>query len=446
MNKEYFEKRKKALEEKRAKLVKRAQESEDVNEVRAINDELLDIANELHDVADILADMAKGEDEGGRRPNDDDVDVDVDDRPARSGFNPNKAVNVASVKMNGGVDAKRSDDPRGTMEYRNAFKEYVIRGTVSPVLQFEKRENQVGVAADLGVLLPTTVIQEIIGGVEKVYGQLYARVKKTNIKGGVKYPIGSFNATFKRITETTVSDRQRAGGITGYVEFSYNIGEIRIARTLLQDVLSVPVFEREIAKVIVEAYVKAMDVEIMLGDPAKNEMAGILTEANKVSGSRIAADHIIEFTADEMADWKTWRKKVFAVVPLSMRNMRPEFAMTANTYESNIKTLADDNNRPVYAETYNPIDGDLTARFYGREVVFVEDDILKNFDDAANGEYFGLFWVPDRAYAINTNLEFTMVRYFDQETNQYVDKALVINDGKILDPKYLYLLKKKVSA
>lgn len=451
MNKKYFERRKKALEEKRAKLLKRAQESEDVNEVRAINDELLDIANELHDVADILADMAKGEDEGDRRrPNDEDVDVDVDvddnGRSSRSAFDPAKATVVATAKMNGGVDNKRSDDPRATMEYRNAFKEYVIRGTVSPVLQFEKRENAVGVAADLGVLLPTTVIQEIIGGVEKVYGQLYARVKKTNIKGGVKYPIGSFNATFRRITETTVSDRQNAGGITGYVEFSYNIGEIRIARTLLQDVLSVPVFEREIAKVIVEAYVKAMDVEIMLGDPANNEMAGILTEANKASGSRIASDHIIEFTADEMADWKTWRKKVFAIVPLSMRNMRPEFAMTANTYESNIKTLADDNNRPVYAETYNPIDGDLTARFYGREVVFVEDDILKNFDDAKNGEYFGLFWVPDRAYAINTNLEFTMVRYFDQETNQYVDKALVINDGKILDPKYLYLLKKKVSA
>jgi HK97 family phage major capsid protein len=450
MNKEYFLKRKKALEEKRAALMKRAQESEDVKEVRAINDELLDIANELHDVADILADMAKKEDngdEGNRRPNgnDDDVDVDVDvdeDDRRRSAFNPNAALNVvATAKMNNGK-VERNDDPLATMEYRKAFMNYVQRGEQSPILKFEKRQDAAGVAADLGVLLPTTVVQEIIGGVEKVYGQLYSRVRKTNIKGGVKYPIGSFSATFRRITETTVSDRQNPGSVTGYVEFSYNIGEIRIARTLLQNVLSVPAFEREVAKVIVEAYVKAMDTEIMTGVAANNEMEGILTEANKQTGSRIPASNIITFSPTEMADWKTWRKKLFAAIPLSMRKLKPEFAMTSNTYESNIKTLVDDNNRPVYSETYNPIDGAETARFYGREVVFVEDDILKSFDDATAGEYFGMYWIPEQAYAINSNMEFTMIKYFDQETNQYVDKALVINDGKILDPKYLYLLKK----
>lgn len=445
MNKEYFEKRKKLLEEKREKLMKRAKESEDVNEVRAINDELLDIANELHDVADVLADMAKGEDnnDNNRKPNGDedvDVDVDVDDDNRRS-FDPSKAVNVATVKMNNGQARSEEADPLGTMEYRKAFMEYAQNGTTSPVLKFQKRENQVGIASDLGVLLPTTIVQEIITGVEKVYGQLYSRVRKTNIKGGVKYPIGSFTATFKRITETTVSDRQKVGAITGYVEFSYNIGEIRVARTILQSVLSVPAFEREVAKAIVEAYVKAMDIEIMTGDPTDGEMEGILTEAAKAQ-SRIPAANIIEFSDAEMADWKTWRKKLFGAIPLSMRRLKPEFAMTANTYESNIKTLADDNNRPLYTETYNPIDGAETARFYGHEVVFVEDDILKNFDEAQAGEYFGLYWVPEQAYAINSNMEFTMVKYFDQETNQYVDKALVINDGKILDPKYLYLLKK----
>lgn len=446
MNKEYFLKRQKALEEKRANLIKRANESEDVKEVRAINDELLDIANELHDIADILADMAKKEDngnEGNRRPNGDedvDVDVDVDDDNRRSAFNPNAALNVvASAKLNN--KAERGNDPLATMEYRTAFMNYAQKGEMSDVLQFQKRDNAVGVAADLGVLLPTTIIQEIMGGVEKVYGQLYSRVRKTNIKGGVKYPIGSFSATFKRITETTVSDRQKAGAVTGYVEFTYNIGEIRIARTILQNVLSVPAFEREVAKVIVEAYVKAMDKEIMTGVSANNEMEGILTEAAK-SNSRIPATNIIEFTPAEMADWKSWRTKLFAAIPLSMRSLRPEFAMTANTYESNIKTLADDNNRPVYLETYNPVDGAERATFYGREVVFVENDILKDFNEAQAGEYFGMYWVPQEAYAINSNLEFTMIKYFDQETNQYVDKALVINDGKILNPNYLFLLKK----
>lgn len=288
-------------------------------------------------------------------------------------------------------------------------------------------------------------MQEIIKGVSKVYGQLYSRVRKTNLKGGVKYPIGSFAATFNRITETTKSDRQDPGGITGAVTFGYKIGEIRLARTLLQTVLDVPVFEQEFAKVVADAYVKAMDIEIMSGTEANNQCVGILTEAAAQS-SRIPATNIIEFTAAEAADWTEWQKKLFAKIPLGMRAENPQFAMTAATYESVIKTLADTQKHPVYAETFNPVDGTERATFKGKEVVFVENDSLKDFDSATNGQFFGMYWVPEKAYAINSNMQFTVVDYFDHETNQWVKKALVINDGKVLDGAYIYLLKKKVSA
>lgn len=347
---------------------------------------------------------------------------------ARS-FNPLATFGLATKRE------EKVESKTGTMEYRNAFMNYVQKGTASDLLV--KREAAVGEASDLGVLLPETVVQEIIKGVEKVYGQLYSRVKKTNVKGGVKYPIGSFDATFVRVTEKGVSDRQNAGGVTGSVVFTYNVGEIRIATTLLQSVLSVPAFEAELAKVIVEAYVKAMDAEIMTGSADNNECEGILTS------SRIISKNVIEFTADDIADWTVWQKKLFAKIPLSMRSLRPEFVMTANTYEANIETLKDNNNQPVAREIFNPVNGDAVCKFKGRDVVLVEDDILKNFDEAANGEYFGMYWVPEKAYAVNTNLEFYIDHYFDKETNQYVDKAIVINDGKILDPKYIYLLKKK---
>lgn len=422
-----------------AELKKRNEESTDINEVKAIGSQIESVNAEINEAQ---AQLDKIEAEENK-------EAEKETEEARSGFNPAAALNVVSTAKLNEARAE-AEDPRATMEYRKAFQKFATTGEMSDVLQVEKRDNAVGIASDLGVLLPQTIIQEIMTGVEKVYGQLYSRVKKTNIKGGVKYPIGSFSATFKRIKETGVgsapSDRQKAGSVTGYVEFSYNIGEIRIARTLLQSVLSVAAFEKEVAKVIVEAYVKAMDVEIMVGDPDDGEMTGILTEAEKESGSRIAASHIIDITADEMADWKMWQKKLFAKIPLSMRGLKPEFVMTPNTYEANIKTLTDDNNRPVYNETYNPVDGTEISRFKGKDVCFVEEDILKNFDDAADGEYFGMYWVADKAYAINTNMEFTMIKYFDQEKNEYVDKALVINDGKVLDPNYLYLLRKKIEG
>ena len=41
-------------------------------------------------------------------------------------------------------------------------------------------------------------------------------------------------------------------------------------------------------------------------------------------------------------------------------------------------------------------------------------------------------WVPSD-YAINTNFEFGMKRYFDEDTNEWINKGLTIVDGKILD-------------
>lgn len=413
-----------------ANLKKRNDESEDINEVKEIGSQIENVNAEINEAQ---AQLDKIEAEEKKEEKEEMKEEE------RSAFDPKAASVVATAKMN----EKRSEetDELASMEYRKAFMNYVQRGVKSEILKFEQRSgDESGVAQDLGVLLPKTVVQEIITGVEKVYGQLYSRVRKLNIKGGVRFPIGSFSAKFSRITENGKSDRQKAGEVDEYVQFTYNIGEIRIATSLLQSVLSVPAFEKEVAKVIIEAYVKAMDTEIMVGDSTDGEMEGIITEAEKVS-SRIDASHIIEFTEADMADWKAWQKKLFKVIPLSMRALKPEFVMTANTYEANIKTLADNNDRPVYTETFNPVDGAEISRFKGKNVVFVEEDILDNFDDD-DAEYFGMYWVPEKAYAINTNMEFTMRRYFDEESNQYVDKALVINDGKILDPKYIYLLKK----
>lgn len=421
-------------------LQKRNAESEDLNEVRSLGNEITEVTEEIRGIEAQIADLEAKENK---------EENNKEERSA-NGFDPSKALNVISTatQNNGSSARSEEEDPRASMEYRKAFMEYVQRGTINKeVLKFEQRDNAAGTASNLGILIPSTVIQKIIEGVEKVYGQLYSRVRKTNIPGGVKYPIGSFSATFHRIKESgegsAPSDRQNAGGVTGSVVFTYNIGEIRLARTLLQSVLSVAVFEEKFAEIIVKAYVKAMDKEIMVGNPTNGEMCGILN--NSADGiQRIPEGNIITFTATEMADWKSWQTKLFAKIPLSMRGLSPEFVMTANTYEANIKTLVDDNNRPVYNETYNPVDGSEVSKFKGKVVAFVEEDILKNFNDASNDEFFGMYWVPDEAYAINTNLEFTVREYFDEELNQYVKKALVINDGKILDPKYIYLLKKSI--
>lgn len=402
-------------------LRKKIEAATDVNEARADYATLEALNGEISDAMAQLKKVEGNEGDEGRS------------------LNP-----LASYGLNGGKNSEeRNDDPTSTMEYRKAFKDFVQRGIRSDLLKRADAEN---VTSDLGILLPNTIVNEIIKGVEKVYGHLYSRVKKSNVKGGVQYPIGAFSATMYwdgtagTDTEHGVSEKQKAGGVTDYIQFTYHIGEIRIAQSLLQSVVTVEAFEREIINALVEAYVKAMDEAILNGDGVK-QPTGILTEANK-SGGRIPASNIVTFSAADMEDWKQWQKKLFAKIPLSMRALRPEFVMTAETWESNIMTLVDANDRPVYRETYNPETGDEKATFKGRQVNFIEEGGIKSFDSASTGDYFAMMWVPEKAYLINSNLQFSYKKYFDEDTNQWITKALVICDGKPLDAKYIWLLKK----
>lgn len=317
---------------------------------------------------------------------------------------------------------------------RTAFMNYVTKGVISDGIvraNPETSTNAVNVSTDLGVMLPHTVQQSIITEIDKLRGTLFNKVKKINVRGGVEFPIGSFSATFKRITETTVSARQKGGEITGSISFKYFIGEIRLAKTLLQSLLTVPAFEAELAKVIAKAYVEAMDDEILKGDPTKNQMKGI-TKDTKVKA--------IELNANDMKDWKSLFTKIMAKLPASMVSAPYEYVMSTGTFFSNYMTLANDNNTPV--GQFVDYNGALNANINGHSATLCENTLFPDFDAAKTGDVFGMLWIPNEAYVINTNMEFSVVRYFDHETNQEVTKALVVNDGGVLRPDLIYLLKK----
>jgi HK97 family phage major capsid protein len=273
-----------------------------------------------------------------------------------------------------------------------------------------------------------------------VYGQLYAKVRKLNIKGGVKIPISDLSASFKWITESTVSPTQSAGEIKDFIEFSYNVGEIRVAETLLASIVTLDMFESEIVDIMLKAYVKEMDRCIIHGS-GNGQMLGILNDP-RVTGQ---AGHTIQMTAADFADWTKWRKNFFSKLPLAKRS--GEFIFPVSTVESYLLTMADSNNNPIFRQATgtNVSDGGDGAdfdRFFGRAVTLVEPDIIGDFDTASAGDVVGIFWTPTD-YAINTQLQFGMKRYFDEEKNQYVNKALTIVDGKMVDVQGCYLIVKK---
>lgn len=439
--KKILEKRLARLQAKKTKLTERALASQDAAEVRSINEELSELNEEINETQEEI-DAIEDDTRGG----------DPTSNPAEGGTDPQQrsAVPTNAQFVNGGISLgsftqqtgqqRNNDDPYATLEYRTAFKDYVQRGTPIPSELIQRAGGDPGptVAADLGMIIPTTIMNEFIEKVSKVYGQLYSKVRKLNIQGGVKFPISDLKANFKWITETTVSDRQKAGDIKEYIEFSYNIGEIRVSQTLLSQVVTLSLFEQEIVRIMVEAYVEAMDKGIMSGTGA-GQMLGILNDTRVTTN----AGHTIEFTAAEFSDWEKWRKKLFSIIPLSKRG-QGEFIFTAGTVESNLLTMKDANNRPVFREATDLSIGEsaTSGRFYGREVTMVEPDIVADFDTATSGQVVGLYWIPND-YAINTNLAFGMKRYFDEEKNEWVNKGLTIVDGKMLDVAGCYIIKKK---
>ena len=428
MRKKALEKRLARLQSKKSNLVARANASQDVNEVRAINEQLEDVNAEIAETQEEIE------------------AIDTEERTAQqSAVETRSEIPANATLVNGAVagsfttgatnDQKRSnEDILSSMEYRQAFMNYVQNGTAIPA---ELRAGDAISTADTAPAIPLTIMNEVINTVKKRYGNLYSKVRKTNMKGGVEYPIGALKATFKWLSEGTVSPRQKTDNL-GKISFSYHTAEIRIAQTFLSSILTLTDFESKITEVIAIAYLEAMDFSIVNGT-GNGMPLGILNDA------RIT--NVVSMSASDINDWTKWRKNFFSKLPLGYR--AGEFIFPLSTVESYLETMADANGNPVFRQAtgLEVNDGDAvnpSGRFFGREISLVEPEILPDFDTAEAGDVIGIYWQP-MEYAVNENWGFSMLRYFDQETNEWVDKALTVVDGKVLNPMGYVLIKKKAN-
>ena len=418
--KKILEKRMQRLLAKKATLDARCKVSTDVEEVRSLT----------ADLEEVNAEIAETQEE-----------IDVISAEEKKAEEARSAVPQTAELKNGAIvqsfqvpqvsqTEKRNEDPTGTLEYRQAFMNYIQKG-----IPMEQRAGEAISTNDTGVAIPITIMNEVINTVRKRYGNLYNKVRKMNVPGGVKIPIGSLKASFKWVNESTVSPRQKTDPL-GSITFGYNTAEIRVAQTFLSQLLTLSAFEAELTRVIVIAYLQAMDEGIVNGS-GDGSMLGILNDPR--------VTNYVEMSATDMSDWTKWRKNFFAKLPLGYRG--GEFIFPVSTVDAYLETMADNNNNPVFRQTagLEVNDGDATnpnGRFFGRDISLVEPDIIPDFDAASNGDVIGIFWQPNE-YAINENFGFTMRRYFDEETNEWVDKALIVVDGKVLNPNGFYLIKKK---
>ena len=429
------------LEANRSKLDADCKLATDAEQVRSMTEMLEEINSEIEETRSMIEYFEKDSDnapESRQQPP-------VDAQKHNGNITASYAQNTVQA-----AQGRSDDDPTATMEYRKAFMHYFQRGTVIPAdlmqrvanyrasLPAEVRAGDAINTGNTGAVIPVTVMREVINTIRKRYGNLYSKVTKLAVPGAVDFPIGELQADFHWITESTVSPEQEIGSV-GTISFKYNTAEIRIAQTFLSAILSIEAFEAKISEVIAVAYLKAMDTGIVKGT-GNGQMLGILNDTRVTS----QAGHTIALTAAEINNWTAWRKKFFAKLPLGYRS--GEFIFNLGTVDAYLETMADGNNNPIFRQAtgLEVNDGDAmdpNGRFFGRRISLVEPDILPDFDTASSNDVVGIYWQPEE-YAINENFGFMMRRYYDEDRNKWINKAITVVDGKVLNPKGYYLITK----
>lgn len=326
-----------------------------------------------------------------------------------------------------GDESRHAVDKFNSIEYRNAFMNFCKTGAAIPT---EYRADAFTSTSDASAVVPTTIVDEIIRKM-KTYGQIFNRVRKLNIKGGVTIPILSLSPTATWITEAAPSDRQKVQANTS-ITFSYYGLECKVAESLLSETVSLASFESTIISLIVEAMTRALDLAIINGS-GSGQPLGITKDTRVPAGQTVTLDQA------EFLQWTSWKKKVFGAIPLSYR-AGGSFIMAAGTFEGYIDGMVDDNGQPVGRVNYGITDGPQ-ERFGGREVILVEDDVVKPYDTAAVGDVVGIY-TKLTDYGINSNMQMQMYRWLDHDKNQWVDKAILIADGKLIDPNGVIIIKK----
>ena len=339
---------------------------------------------------------------------------------SKAAFNP-----VASYLpgKNAGLEARKIDNTE--LEKRTAFMEYILTGKVP-----EKRADAITLTTDASAVVPNTIMKRVIKEL-KEYGQIWARVTKSNVKGGISIPVATLKPKATWVGENAVADKQKYP-VDANVSFLYHKLQCRVAISLEVDTTTLEVFEDSLVDAMKEAMIVALEQAILNGTGNKQPLG--ITKHQNVK--------VVELTEEEIRTYRGWIKAKKAV-PASYKK-RISFILNDSDFTNYIEGMVDSNGQPVGRVNYG-LNGEETTKVLGKEAILVEDDYLPSFDTAEAGAVFGI--ICDLSdYLFNSNMEIVIKRYFDEDLDQWITKTTLIGDGKMSSTQSVVLLKKKATA
>ena len=394
--------------------------------------EYMDLRNVLIEEANNL--LAEGDVDGSNAKQEEIKQLDNDwDNYAKAQANLNALNNVkpaVNVLRNGVVDTFNSDandDIYNSDEYKKAFMNYVAKGESIPAQL--RNADAVTKTSEVGEVIPTTTMQKIVEKMEAT-GMILPLVTRTAYKGGVTLPTSNVKPVATWVAEGAGSDKQNKP--TGSITFGYHKLRCAISSSLEVDTMAYPVFETTFVNNVVEAMVKAQEQAIISGDGV-GKPKGILAETAPAGQNiEVAADE--DFTYGTLIDAE-------AALPLAYENGAVWF-MTKKTFMAFVG-MTDENGQPIARVNYG-INGKPERSLLGRQVIL--NDYMTSLGATIADDTVVAFLFNPKDYILNTNLNMTIKRYEDNDTDDQVTKAIMLVDGKVVDKNSLVTITKKVAA
>lgn len=349
---------------------------------------------------------------------------------ALAGAAPHKNIVGVGAPVSGSViesvggEQETADDVFASMDYRRAFMAKVVKGTEIPA-QFR---NEAAKTTDNGAVIPTTVMDRIIDRIEKT-GNILALVTRTSYPGGVSIPVSKVKPVAEWVGEGKGSSDNKPS--TGTVDFKFHKLRCKIPVTLEMDTMAIDAFEAYISKAIADAIVRALEEAIIKGT-GSGQPKGILTE-NAPEGQNVDVE------ADDDITYQTLTEAEGAL---------PEEYETEAVWLMSKKTfmkcvgMVDSQNRPIVTTTIG-LNGKPEYAIIGRKVETTQH-IEADGEKETDTKIAAIFRMSD--YVLNSNLETTVTKYEDHDTDDQVTKAVTIADGKVIDVNSLVTITRKAKA
>lgn len=398
---------------RKAEIVAKAEKTESVEELRSLNTELDTLNEEIRSLQEMIDNMP--DDESG------------DQGKEEGQEERTKAINskVPGI-VKSGIEARKEKDEE-KLEYRKAFQQFVTRGVPIPA---ELRDDEVTKTTDLTAAIPVPLANRIIETLEST-GMILPLVTKSAFPAGVKIPTSSVKPVATWVNEGAGSDRQKKT-VTTSIDFTHYKLRCEIAMTQEAATMALPAFEATFVRQVSEAMTKAIESAIIKGawNLEGNALVGpkgILDETPPTGQALTAKNINYELLVNAEA----------ALPQAYEANAR--WCMTKKTFMAFVG-MTDAEGQPIARINYG-IGGRPERTLLGREVVLCGDYMDSFSKSLEQGKIFAfLFNFSD--YVLNTNYDLGVQRKQDWDTEDWLTKAVMACDGKVIDTGSLVTIAK----